>query len=951
MVKRFHYFSIAVSLIMGATAGFGEWNPQNAIELYRSTLKTERLNLTKGVPDIATYIGMHTFFYAPEAADSGYVVFYVTANIPGGDPFGNPDPAYTGIVDLHIFEEYDDGTASFYDTLFNPTDSVELVNGQAVLLLMDTGPEELIVYASARDGGLKPSTPSVATFDSLGTTPIRLLIDGPNKINASVVEGPSGGRYLIKVVDDSDHIVSNYGDFLDTTKVMLSVGGSAELWDLLADLPGYWYSNVGQSIKVSLLGGMGQVMLSDTISEVVTLIATSLDMVDTLVSDTLIVDIRPPDEPTTLMLWSFSGTYGTVGVPKNFLAIAFAEEGPDPNNSSTLVRVSINDIIGDTSSATVSPSDSQTLSSGIAQFTISDTEADTGLIVKTEIGGIPQLYPFWMMGDKQAYGFKDPGEAVVMRPSFPFTGVVGDTVTVTIYTTDAADSVDLNYTGYLQLEAEEDNGSCQVLEYLTSNPQNIISVQDSGKGRIWLVNSEAEEVGLYMYDAEGGGEGPFARGYLGYPSPEGVTITFENPGDTATSWEVQVNPTKRATAGYTETVTIKAVDGAGLVDTAYNDIAQIDIDTIIAKYAVLSDTLVPIIRGIGTVDVVDDSAECVVIIASDSLSSGQDTLWFYEPGTAALLMGIGPYEVLVNGEAPFAVYAMSPGFQIDTTWTGVAKLVVIDTTGDPLSVSAVSGNLDSIVIDKGTGSITITDTEVEYIRLNFEYVSGPSPLASSETNDVEFEVRLDCTLPPEGSVGGTPDTITFRTVDANGLLYSYNTVIDSLWANVGTVTFNPSPPNIPITDGICYVEIEDTEAETVDVYAQVYDALVEDRDNYIGKIVFSIVGIEFSRELRLFPKVFSLSQNYPNPFRSSTVIRYSLSKPSHTILRVYDASGRVVKTLVDRKQGAGYYRVRWDLKDDKERRVASGVYFYVLKAHTGSETGNFEKTRKLILLR
>lgn len=938
MVKRFHYFSIAVSLIMGASAGFGEWNPQNAMELYRSTLKTERLNLTKSVPDSATYIGMHTFFYAPEAADSGYVVFYVIANIPGGDPFGNPDPAYTGIVDLHIFEEYDDTTASFYDALFNPTDSVELVNGQAVLLLMDTEPEELIVYASARDGGLKPSTPSVAAFDSSGTTPIRLLIDGPEKINASIEEGPSGGRYLIKVVDDSDHIVSSYGDFLDTTKVMLSVGGSAELWDLLAIFAGS--ENIGQSIKVTLLSGMGQVMLSDTISEVVTLIATSLVG---LGSDTLVVDVRPPDEPTTLMLWSFSGVYGTVGVPKNFLAIAFAEEGPDPNNNTTEVRVSINDIIGSLS-ATVSPSDSQTLSSGIAQFTISDTEADTGLIVKTEIGGTPQLYPFWMMGDKQAYGFKDPGEAVVMRPSFPFTGVVGDTVTVTIYTTDAADSVDLNYTGYLQLEAEEDNGSCQVLEYLTGIPQNIISVQDSGVGRIWLVNSEAEEVGLYMWDAEGGGESPFARGYLGYPSPEGVTITFENPGGVATSWEVQVNPTKRATAGYTETVTIKAVDGAGLVDTAYNDIAHID--TTVARYAVLSDTLVPIIRGIGTVDVVDDSAECVVIIASDSLDSGQDTLWFYEPGKAALLMGIGPYEVLVNGEAPFAVYAMSPGFQIDTTWTGVAKLV----SGSP-NVSAVSGNLDSIVIDKGTGSITITDTVVEEVWLHFEYVSGPSPLASSETSDVEFEVRLDCTLPSEGSVGGTPDTITFRTVDANDSLYPYNTTIDSLWANVGTVTFNPSPPNIQITDGICYVEIEDTEAETVDVYAQVYDALVEDREDYVGQIVFSTVGIKFSRELRLFPKVFSLSQNYPNPFRSSTVIRYSLSKPSHTILRVYDASGRVVKTLVDRKQVAGYYRVRWDLKDEKERRVASGVYFYVLKAHTGSETGNFEKTRKLILFR
>ncbi|MEW6684933.1 MAG: FlgD immunoglobulin-like domain containing protein [Candidatus Edwardsbacteria bacterium] len=88
-----------------------------------------------------------------------------------------------------------------------------------------------------------------------------------------------------------------------------------------------------------------------------------------------------------------------------------------------------------------------------------------------------------------------------------------------------------------------------------------------------------------------------------------------------------------------------------------------------------------------------------------------------------------------------------------------------------------------------------------------------------------------------------------------------------------------------------------------------------------------------------------LYQNAPNPFSSQTAIRYSLSAMSHTTLKIYNVAGQLVKTLVNEPQEPGYYAVRWDGKNQSGVSVASGVYFYRLRA------GDFTAIKKMILLR
>ncbi|HUU30027.1 MAG TPA: PQQ-binding-like beta-propeller repeat protein [archaeon] len=95
------------------------------------------------------------------------------------------------------------------------------------------------------------------------------------------------------------------------------------------------------------------------------------------------------------------------------------------------------------------------------------------------------------------------------------------------------------------------------------------------------------------------------------------------------------------------------------------------------------------------------------------------------------------------------------------------------------------------------------------------------------------------------------------------------------------------------------------------------------------------------------PKVFSLSQNSPNPFNPSTTISYSVPE-GHTMfvtLKVYDLRGRLVQTLVNELREASNYSVFWDGTDLSGRKVASGVYFYRLQA------GEFTRTRKMVLLK
>jgi Bacterial Ig domain/Carbohydrate binding module (family 35)/Cellulase (glycosyl hydrolase family 5) len=88
------------------------------------------------------------------------------------------------------------------------------------------------------------------------------------------------------------------------------------------------------------------------------------------------------------------------------------------------------------------------------------------------------------------------------------------------------------------------------------------------------------------------------------------------------------------------------------------------------------------------------------------------------------------------------------------------------------------------------------------------------------------------------------------------------------------------------------------------------------------------------------PAGFSLQQNFPNPFNPATLIRYSLAKPEHVKLVIYDMLGRPVHILIDKRQGAGAHEISYD-----GRNLASGAYFYRLEA------GSFVDEKRMLLVK
>ncbi len=100
----------------------------------------------------------------------------------------------------------------------------------------------------------------------------------------------------------------------------------------------------------------------------------------------------------------------------------------------------------------------------------------------------------------------------------------------------------------------------------------------------------------------------------------------------------------------------------------------------------------------------------------------------------------------------------------------------------------------------------------------------------------------------------------------------------------------------------------------------------------------TIVSVE--SDYNNIPTNFVLDQNYPNPFNPSTKISYQLPQNGFVSLKVYNAIGKEVATLVNEEKSAGRYEVNFDAAG-----LSSGLYFYTI------QTGSFQETKKMILIK
>ncbi len=88
-----------------------------------------------------------------------------------------------------------------------------------------------------------------------------------------------------------------------------------------------------------------------------------------------------------------------------------------------------------------------------------------------------------------------------------------------------------------------------------------------------------------------------------------------------------------------------------------------------------------------------------------------------------------------------------------------------------------------------------------------------------------------------------------------------------------------------------------------------------------------------------------LKNNYPNPFNPITTVIYDLPEDGLVNITIHDMMGRIVKTLVNSPQTAGYKSIDWNATNDSNEPVSAGLYLYTIQA------GEFIQTNKMLLLK
>jgi hypothetical protein len=117
------------------------------------------------------------------------------------------------------------------------------------------------------------------------------------------------------------------------------------------------------------------------------------------------------------------------------------------------------------------------------------------------------------------------------------------------------------------------------------------------------------------------------------------------------------------------------------------------------------------------------------------------------------------------------------------------------------------------------------------------------------------------------------------------------------------------------------------------------------KGSYINGILWEDTTITSVEDESLTsPEQFNLSQNFPNPFNSSSLISFYLPNSALTELSIYNILGEKIETLINEYKPAGSYEVEFQ-STVLSRQMVSGVYFYQLKA------GNYIETKKMILLK
>lgn len=211
----------------------------------------------------------------------------------------------------------------------------------------------------------------------------------------------------------------------------------------------------------------------------------------------------------------------------------------------------------------------------------------------------------------------------------------------------------------------------------------------------------------------------------------------------------------------------------------------------------------------------------------------------------------------------------------------------------------------------------------------FTFVSGDFPydylklLNANESTSNDF-------LSAQGDLGYTHVSIDSTKIPSswNGKM-KYIDIFEPYDAEV-IYSFNSASSDTSFQDKPCGIRYLGENYRVVFFGFPIY-FMKEDEATLLAQKVLSDLQAGVSEETSS-PTTFGLHQNHPNPFRTTTTISYQVGdegqkRESSVSLKIYNITGRLVKTLIDSHQSPGYYKIRWDGRDKNDNILPAGIYF------------------------
>ncbi|MCF6271372.1 MAG: right-handed parallel beta-helix repeat-containing protein [Melioribacteraceae bacterium] len=278
-------------------------------------------------------------------------------------------------------------------------------------------------------------------------------------------------------------------------------------------------------------------------------------------------------------------------------------------------------------------------------------------------------------------------------------------------------------------------------------------------------------------------------------------------------------------------------------------------------------------------------------------------------------------------------------FLFNNRMTGIAMGGYDTERGSTENCTIVNNTLyNNDTLEDGNGEILLQfDTRYNIIKNNIFYANNQSiligdPFTENIGNVVDYNLYFS-------SAG-----ITYSEWEWKNIIYQGFATYKSATGNDYNSLF-VTPEFVNLSEPNLHLLVASSAINAGENLPQIGDYDIDGQTRVQGGIV-DIGADEFSETTDIFeaetnmPQTFVLKTNYPNPFNAVTIISYQLPELSFVNLSIYNITGQLVETLVNRKVQPGYHNIIWNSTD-----VGSGVYFYKIVA------GKYSATGKCLLLK